>query len=79
MVDQKKHAKLIPLSAWTAARHDPPKPITTLRRWCREGRLPGAKREGREWRVPADSEYVGKGHSAVPPDLMEFIFGRQRK
>ena len=27
----------------------------TVRRWCAEGRLPGAKLKGRVWLIPADA------------------------
>ncbi len=77
-----KPAKLIPVTAWSEARHDPPKPVTTLRRWCRDGRIPGARREGREWRVPADAEYSAFGTptqsasaSGKPFDLEKFLYG----
>jgi len=50
-------AKLIPASDWNTARFHPPLSPQILRRWCRDGRIPGAIRVGREWRVPADAEY----------------------
>lgn len=73
-------AKLIPVTTWSAARHDPPKPASTLRRWCRDGRIPGARREGREWRVPADAEYSACGSASASPssapfNLEKFIYG----
>lgn len=69
--------KLIPVTAWSSARHDPPKPVSTLRRWCRDGRIPGARREGREWRVPANAEYSASG-TTIPAvgDLEKFLYGR---
>ena len=48
-------AKLIP-----AARFSPPLSPQILRRWCRDGRIPGAIRVGRELRVPAYAEYRAK-------------------
>ena len=50
-------AKLIPASDWNAARFSPPLSPQILRRWCRDGRIPGAIRVGRELRVPAYAEY----------------------
>lgn len=75
-------AKLIPVTTWSEARHDPPKPISTLRRWCRDGRIPGARREGREWRVPSNAEYSASGAGASPNagagpiNLEKFLYGR---
>ncbi len=66
-------AKLIPASDWNAARFSPPLSPQILRRWCRDGRIPGAVRIGREWRVPADVEYRVATHNA---DIMRFIHGR---
>ena len=49
--------KLIPLIAWALLRFDPAPSMQILRRWCRDGRIPGAIRVGRELRVPAYAEY----------------------
>jgi hypothetical protein len=69
-------AKLIPVTHWSAARHDPPKPAVTLRRWCGEGKIPGAVKVGREWRVPSDAEYRS---AEERKDLMDWIYGAGRK
>jgi len=68
--------KLIPVGDWSAARHKPPKPAATLRRWCREGKISGAVREGREWRVPEDAEYRGTRRTN---NLLELIYGTRRQ
>lgn len=70
-------AKLIPIERWTEARHDPPKPLSTLRRWCRDGHIPGAQRTGREWRVPADAEYTKSSNQQAANDVESFIYGRK--
>lgn len=69
-------SKLIPITTWSAERFDPPASAQMLRRWCRQGKIPGAVRIGREWRVPADSEYQPHPHASN--DLMDFIYGRKR-
>jgi predicted site-specific integrase-resolvase len=71
-------AKLIPVADWSSARFDPPASAQMLRRWCRQGRIPGAVRIGREWRVPADAEYQAS-MSAESNELMRLIYGRQRQ
>ena len=63
-------AKLIPAADLNAARFSPPLSPQILRRWCRDGRIHGAIRIGREWRVPADAEYRASTHNA---DIMRFI------
>lgn len=63
-------AKLIPASDWNASSFSPPLSPQILRRWCRDGRIHGAVRIGREWRVPDDAEYRAATHSA---DIMRFI------
>jgi len=69
-------AKLIPAGDWNAARFSPPVSAQILRRWCRQGRIPGAIRVGREWRVPADAEYRAATQN---DDIMRLIYGRQRQ
>lgn len=69
-------AKLIPVGDWSAARHNPPKSQITLRRWCREGKISGAVREGREWRVPENAEYVS---AQKTNNLLELIYGTRRQ
>ena len=32
----------------------------TVKRWCQQGKLPGAVRQGRDWMIP-ESALVGKG------------------
>ena len=71
-------AKLIPATTWAAARMDPPPSGQILRRWCRAGKIPGAVRMGREWRVPANAEYCATA-PAKDTKLMELIYGRGRK
>ncbi|MFW5397689.1 MAG: excisionase-like protein [Candidatus Accumulibacter regalis] len=68
-------AKLIPAATWAAARMDPPPSGQMLRRWCRAGKIPGAVRMGREWRVPADAEYCAKPEPENAK-LLELIYGR---
>ncbi|KFB66303.1 MAG: Excisionase-like protein [Candidatus Accumulibacter vicinus] len=68
--------KLIPVAHWSAARFDPPASAQMLRRWCRQGKIPGAVRIGREWRVPVDAEY--QASVSESNELMRLIYGRQR-
>lgn len=71
-------AKLIPATTWASARMDPPPSGQMLRRWCRDGKIPGAVRMGREWRVPADAEYCATA-PAPNAKLMELIYGRRNQ
>jgi len=45
------------VGAWAAARYETPPSRQTLVRWCANGNIPGAVREGRAWYVPADATY----------------------
>lgn len=76
-------AKLIPVALWSTARYDPPISLSTLRRWCSTGKIPGAVRTGRNWRVPSDAEYCA--HPAQAPHeiplleipLLDLIYGKR--
>jgi len=46
--------------------------------WCRDGKIPGAKRMGRAWWVPADAEYCAKPEPSENVELLEYIYGRRR-
>lgn len=71
-------SKLIPAAAWSAARYDPPIPMSTLRSWCSTGKVPGAVRTGRNWRVPADAEYCAQPALApLEVKLLELIYGKR--
>lgn len=70
--------KLIPASVWANRLYEPPPSAQMLRRWCRDGKIPGAVRIGREWRVPADAEYCASG-SAENSKLMDLIYGRTKQ
>lgn len=49
--------KLVTVSACAAARYETPPARQTLARWCANGNIQGAVREGRAWYVPADATY----------------------
>lgn len=42
----------------------------TITRWCREGKLNGAVKVGRVWRIPQESLYlyVGRINGSVEPE-----------
>lgn len=44
--------KLTTPSQWAAKLFDPAPPSQTLRRWCREGRIAGARTINGRWYVP---------------------------
>jgi hypothetical protein len=47
------------------------KHVRTVQRWCMAGKLPGAYKAGRSWRIPPDALInVGLG-SALEPDTPE--------
>lgn len=37
----------------------------TVRTWCRQGRIPGAQRLGKLWRVPVDATVIASGDTRV--------------
>lgn len=52
-------SKKITLTAWAAARYDPPPSIKTLRRWARECRIfPAPELVGRTYYVDADARHI---------------------
>lgn len=67
-------AKLIPAATWAERRLDPPPSAQMLRRWCRDGKIPGAVRMGRSWYVPADAEY-GAAAPTANDKVMRILYG----
>ncbi|QLY50295.1 excisionase [Citrobacter freundii] len=52
-------AKLLKLQEWASRVYETPPSLSTLRRWCREGRIyPAPERHGKEYRLVPDSIYV---------------------
>lgn len=52
-------AKLMNLLEWANSVYSTPPSLSTLRRWCREGRIyPAPERHGKEYRLLPDSIYV---------------------
>ena len=45
-------SKLTTLSKWASSIFDPAPPPQTPRRWCREGRIAGARQINGRWYVP---------------------------
>lgn len=59
--------KLIKLSAWAAARYDPPPSDWVLRRWARDGEItPAPERVGRDWYVRVDARRINPNAPAAP-------------
>lgn len=52
-------ARMIPLQEWARTTYGESAPCAgTLRRWARDGNLPGAEKHGREYFVPPDAHYA---------------------
>jgi predicted site-specific integrase-resolvase len=68
--------KLIPLSEWREARYGDAINQDTARRWARTGKIqPTPKKEGREFFVQPNAEYIDP--SSPPKRLVNRIRGRQ--
>jgi hypothetical protein len=53
-------AKKVPLLEWAKARYNPAPPLSTLRRWAREGRIyPKAELVGKTYYVLENAERKG--------------------
>ena len=50
--------KLVEISEWAKTLFVCPPSSHTIRRWCRDGRIPGAVRIGRSWDVPVGAQVV---------------------
>lgn len=48
------------------------KDVRTVQRWCMAGKLPGAYKSGRSWRIPTDALIKAGLGTALEPDRLEF-------
>ncbi|HFF8547232.1 TPA: excisionase [Kluyvera cryocrescens] len=61
-------AKLMNLLEWANSVYSTPPSLSTLRRWCREGRIyPAPERHGKEYRLLPDSIYVDPSKKNLRP------------
>ncbi|HAT7514660.1 TPA: excisionase [Kluyvera ascorbata] len=61
-------AKLMNLQEWADSVYSTPPSLSTLRRWCREGRIyPTPERHGKEYRLVPDSIYVDPSKKNLRP------------
>lgn len=57
--------KLVEISEWATTLFVCPPSSHTIRRWCRDGRIPGAVRIGRSWYVPVGAQVMPHRQTAA--------------